>query len=342
MKRICSLLVAASFLATAGPAMAWGSKGHTMINKVGATLFPASMPAFLHSTSAIAEIATLGPEEDRLKGAGGSWDADNDPGHFLDIGDDDTVGGVVRLDSLPLSLDAYDAALRAVNNDPYKEGYVPYEILDGWDQIREDFAYWRVDNYGATHAATPAQRGYFVTDRTLRQTLTLRDIGVWGHFVADASQPLHITIHFNGWGNYPNPSGYTQAHIHSMFESQFVNRVSNDADVTKLVPAYVPTDPTDLLTQRQMLSMIGKYLSDSAAAVDPLYDLDKAGAFDAATPQAVTFVDTQLAHGAGEFRNLTALAWEDSLNDGVGYPTVKVRDIITGKTPFTFKAFGDD
>ena len=46
MKRICSALLAVSLLATAAPAMAWGSKGHTMINKIGATLFPASLPAF--------------------------------------------------------------------------------------------------------------------------------------------------------------------------------------------------------------------------------------------------------------------------------------------------------
>jgi hypothetical protein len=342
MKRLCSTLLAISLLLTAAPVLAWGTKGHMMINKIGASLFPASMPAFVRSKDAIAELAALGPEEDRLKGSGPAWDHDNDPGHFLDIGDDNTVAGVVRLDDLPADFDAYDAALRAAGTTPYKDGYVPYEILEGWDQIRQDFAYWRVDNYEATHAATPVARAYFVRDRALRQTLTLRDIGVWGHFVADASQPLHITIHFNGWGDYPNPNGYTTAPIHSMFESAFVNRVSTDTAVTKLVSAYGPTNPAALLTQKQMLATIGAYLADTAATVPTLYDIEKSGGFRNATPQAVQFVDMQLAHGAGEFRSLTATAWEDSLNAGVGYPVVQVRDIVSGKMPFGFKGFGDD
>ncbi len=25
----------------------------------------------------------------------------------------------------------------------------------------------------------------------------MRDVGNWGHFVADASQPLHVSVHFN-------------------------------------------------------------------------------------------------------------------------------------------------
>jgi hypothetical protein len=36
--------------------------------------------------------------------------------------------------------------------------------------------------------------------------LILRDLGVWSHYVADASNPMHTTIHSDGWGEYPNPS----------------------------------------------------------------------------------------------------------------------------------------
>lgn len=342
MKRLFCALIAVALLLIASPVLAWGTKGHTMINTVGATLFPQSMPVFTRSPAAIAELGALGPEPDRLKGSGQSWDRDNDDGHFLDIGDDNMVGGIISLDNLPATFDAYDTALRAVGQSPYRDGYVPYSILDGWQQIRQDFAYWRVDNYEATHAASSRDRARFITDRALRETLTLRDIGVWGHFVADASQPLHITIHFNGWGKYPNPNGYTTAPIHSMFESEFVNRVATDAAVKALVSAYVPRDPTTRLTGRQLLTMIGKYLAESAATVPTLYQIEKAGGFSKATPQAVSFVDRQLAHGAGEFRTLTALAWEDSLNDGVGYPVVSVRDVLSGKAAFAFHNFGDD
>jgi hypothetical protein len=108
------------------------------------------------------------------------------------------------------------------------------------------------------------------------------------------------------------------------------------------VSAYVPLNPTTRLTGRQVLTMIGKYLAESAATVPTLYQIEKAGGFSKAAPQAVSFVDRQLAHGAGEFRTLTALAWEDSLNDGVGYPVVTVRDVLSGKAAFAFHNFGDD
>ena len=33
-------------------------------------------------------------------------------------------------------------------------------------------------------------------------------MGVMGHYVGDGSQPLHTTVHFNGWVG-DNPKGYT-------------------------------------------------------------------------------------------------------------------------------------
>jgi hypothetical protein len=88
-------------------------------------------------------------------------------------------------------------------------GYMPYSIIDGFERVRKDLAIWRVDDYMATHATTQSRACQFARDKSLREALTLRDIGDWGHFVGDGSQPLHITIHFNGWGNYPNPKDYT-------------------------------------------------------------------------------------------------------------------------------------
>lgn len=326
-----AIVLAASLAATTANALAWGSMGHRMVNHVGAATLPASLPAFVRTPAATNEITTLGPEMDVLKGAGQAWDHDDDNGHFLDIGDDGTIDGVIKLDDLPPNMDAYDAALRNVGSSAWKAGYVPYTILEGWEQVRMDFAYWRVDDYLATHAKTAASRAWFAQQKQLRETLTLRDIGVWGHFVADASQPLHITIHFNGWGNYPNPNGFTEAPIHSFFESRFVNEYATTADVTKLVKPYEAAAPTTFISDRAMLDQIGAYLTQSASQVVPLYQIEKAGGFKDGSPQAVAFVDKQLAHGATEFRNLITLAWQDSLYGSVSYPEIKVTDILAGK-----------
>ena len=321
------LALAASLPASA---LAWGTQGHTLISRAATQSLPAEVPAFVRTQTAIDEIGYLGPEEDRLKGSGESYDADRDDGHFLDIGDDATIAGVVRLDALPKSFAAYDDVLRKAGASPYTLGYVPYTIIDGFERVRMDFAYWRVANYMATHATTAAARARFAAERNLRQSLTLRDIGDWSHFIADGSQPLHITIHYNGWGDYPNPHHYTKKHIHEFFESVFVNRYAKIAAVRALIPAYKAIDPAHLLSQDQINALVGTYLTNTAKAVPPLYQLYASGDFQSGSAKAITFTDQQLARGSTELRNLIALAWEDSLNESVGYPLVPVRDILSG------------
>jgi hypothetical protein len=260
----------------------------------------------------------LGPEEDRLKGSGTSWDDDNDPGHFLDLQDDGTVAGVVRFDALPKSQQAFDEALRAAHTDPYHQGYLPYSLLDGWEQLRSDFAYWRVDKGDV---------------KAIDEQLILRDIGVWSHFVGDACQPLHVTVHFNGWGNYPNPNGYTESHhTHSFFESEFVDKYAKESDIAKLLsPQVALPAPTTLLTQDAVLKEIERYLGATGRTVPQLYAIEKAGGFANGSPEAIDFVDQRLALGAQELRDLTVWAWEDSINASVGYPSVTVRDVLSGK-----------
>jgi hypothetical protein len=53
--------------------------------------------------------------------------------------------------------------------------------------------------------------------------ITLHDIGIWSPYVGD--QPLHVSIHFNDWGNFPNPNGYMDSKkVHAYFEGEFVKR----------------------------------------------------------------------------------------------------------------------
>jgi hypothetical protein len=310
---------------------AWGYLGHTIINRLAVENLPENVPPFVRTPDAIAEIASLGPEEDRIKGAGSSWDEDNDPGHFLDVGDDGTVAGVVRLDALPRDMEAYTAVLAKAGTDPYKVGFVPYNIMDGFERVRQDFAIWRVDDYMALRAGTQTARDEFAKDRALREALTLRDIGDWGHFVGDGSQPLHITIHYNGWGSYPNPNNYTTEHIHSPFETTFVNKYAKIDNVRAAMPMVKLAIPDHLLSQEEIATMVGSYLLETSKQVEPLYKLWGAQAFQNGSPEAIKFTDTQLARGASMLRQLIFLAYENSLYANYGYPEVPVRDILSGK-----------
>jgi hypothetical protein len=326
-------LIAAALLASAGPALAWGQKGHTLVNQLAAAGFAGRMPAFVTAPQAQFEIGYLGPELDRMRGSGKSWDAEYDPGHFIDLLDNGTVADAVSLTHLPRNREEYDTYLRDAGTDQYRAGYLPYAILDGWEQLREDFAYWRADDYVARRGKTAQLRADYARIRNLDQQIVLRDLGEWGHFIADASQPLHVTVHYNGWGRYPNPNGYTESpKTHSMFESIFVNQHVSKARVAAFIrPASSFAKPNTLLTQEQMLGSIAGYLQTSANTVPKLYAIEKAGGFANASPQAVDFTASRLAAGAMELRDLSVLAWQDSLYSSVGYPAISVRDILAGK-----------
>src|SRR5258708_5037682 len=127
------------------PAGEWGDVGHRIFHNTAAGSLPDFVPPFVRTAAAIAEITTLGPEADRLKGAGKTWDSDLDPGHFLNLDDDGTIAGVLPLMQLPPDRKAYDTALRkgrVVNGaspDEYSIGYVPYSIVEGYQQVAKDF-----------------------------------------------------------------------------------------------------------------------------------------------------------------------------------------------------------
>jgi hypothetical protein len=310
-------LCAAVLLAMPPPAGAWGAEGHLIINGDAARALPDSVPAFVRTPAAVAEIEALGPEADRLRDAGAPRDNDRDPAHFLDLDDDGTVAGAVPLANLPLSREAFDTALRGGHPidghpaDQYKTGFLPYSIIDGWEQIVKDFAIWRVDTYGEAHATDPATRAAFGADRRLREILTLRDIGYWGHFVGDGSQPLHVSVHYNGWGNYPNPHGYTHA---------------TPALVQSRIGPYVPST-------KPFPARVSAYLQATADGVPMLYQLEGAGAFDAGTPAAVNFVLDRLAAGAQMMRDSIADAYVAAADMRVGYPGALVRDVESGAAP---------
>ena len=129
--------------------------------------------------------------------------------------------------------------------DP-REEHSDAGVVDGWQQIRKDFAYWRAAVKGAQTASSPEERAWFEADWRLREKLTLRDIAIWSHYVADASQPMHVSVHFNGWGDFPNPQGFTNSkRLHAHFEGEFVkNNLKREAVAAWSRPTRMSRCPT--------------------------------------------------------------------------------------------------
>jgi hypothetical protein len=312
------------------PAWAWGGTGHRYIGELAVRNFPKEIPAFLRTRLAATQIGLMAQEPDISRNAGKPHDDDSDPGHFIDAADDGTVFGGPKLAALPDTRRDYDTALRAVGADEFKAGSLPYNIMDGWQQLVKDFALLRRDvaaqKFAGKFKMTAAEKSSFARQQAVRQMLALRDLGVWAHYVGDASQPMHISIHYNGWGDGPNPEGFvTTAGLHAKFESNFVDDHVGEQDVAGALRPY-----RDCACSIQ--DHVQAYLIATQAELLQVYRFEKAGAFDAATPQAKTFAVARLAEGAAMLRDLVTDAWRASGQVTLGYRTKQtVADIEAGR-----------
>jgi len=276
------------------PAVAWGNEGHTSINRVAAQKIPATMPRFLRLS--VAEIAYLGPEPDRwrspsefaLKNA-------QEPDHFIDL------ERVSWLDPLPPGRYEFLRKLyekRAATTDhpddylPERVGLQPYITMEVYGRLKAAFREYRQRR--AAHQPTEAVEHAIIFYA-----------GWLGHYVADGSQPLHTTIHYNGWVG-PNPNGYTTEHgIHAQFETTYVAAKITARDFAGYVKAPERLDDP--------FARYVAYLRQSNSMVEDVYRLEKAGGFTGkGTPAAFEFTTHRLAAGSQMLLNLWYTAWLES------------------------------
>ena len=329
-------LAGALAVAAGGEAMAWGSSGHRMIGVAAMQALPAELPDFLRESSSVTAVGELSREPDRSRNAGKTHDADRDPGHFVDGGDDGTIAGAVRLAALPATRDEYETALRSVGASSWKMGYLPYSIIEDWQQLAKDFAYWRVDEAGARNTASPEHRAWMKGDALRRQAQILVDIGLLSHFVGDGSMPLHVSIHFNGWGPYPNPKGFTLEHVHVPWEGAYVHRV---VTLAALKAAMRPFQDCNCPIEQR----VGAYLSEDLSTTVPFYEMEKAGGFEAGGRNGVEFTTWRVAVGASELRDEIVLAWRASADGMVGYgPELSVHEVESSRIDPYASLYGDD
>lgn len=268
-----------------------------MINRLAVASLPADVPAFLRTPEAINEIEYLGPEPDRWRSlAEPELNAAQSPDHFIDFEYADIIG------TLPRHRYEYIAALTAAEIthpdkarelQPSRVGFQPYITNEIWERLKAAMREYR--NLSAKHQDTkPVEAGI------------LFYAGWLGHYVADGSQPLHVTMNYNGWVLKDNPHGYTTEHtIHAQFETAFVDANIKPSDVQPLISAVRPvTDEWD--------PYMG-YLRHSQLLVEQVYQLDKQKGFDGAgTPEAKQFTAERLAAAVSMLRDLIYSAWVES------------------------------
>jgi hypothetical protein len=285
------------FLLLANSAWPWGNEGHMAINRVAAEKLPSDVPVFLKD--AAEQLAYLGPEPDRWREKSVlALKASQEPDHFIDL---EMVEGM----TLPPDRYSYYRALEAKRQQtpgqpdsllPEKVGLQPYITMEIFGRLTVAFREYR-------HAIRDHANPEFAERNAIFYS------GWMGHYVADAANPLHTTVNFNGWTG-ANPNGYTTDHtIHWQMEGVFVAANFKHLPFADLVPAQARKlhDPfQDYLA----------YLQKSHGYVEQVYQLEKGGGFDGAgTPASREFIEQRMAAGAEMLRDLWYTAWLDSAVD---------------------------
>lgn len=304
-------------------ALAWGSTGHRMITAEALRGLPTTSPSLLRSPEFVADAAEWAREPDRWRLSGTPHDEMRDVNHFAYADDDGRLGGGPVFTGLPATREAFAQAVRKAGGDPEQVGYLPYAILDAWQQVAKDFAYWRADRAGLKASRDPKALAWLEGDRRRRESQLAFDIGVLSHYVGDATQPMHLSIHHDGWGPGPNPDGFTQEKGHVAYEGAYTAKVATPEAVRAAMPA-----PRDLGPQALA---VGAYLDAASKETRVWFAMEKAGAFKPGDDRGVRYTTARLATGAAMLRDMIAAAWTSSAAGQVNYPVVTVRDLESGR-----------
>lgn len=284
---ICLLVV----VGLISPAWPWGNEGHSAINRVAAEKLPDSVPAFLRSAGV--QLAYLAPEPDRWRDPSElALKRSQEPDHYINL---ELIEGM----ELPPDRYSFYQALevkRAQAPDhpddllPENVGLQPYITIEVFERLVVAFREYR--------AALREHR-----NPDFAEANAIFYAGWLGHYVGDGANPLHTSIHLNGWVG-PNPNGFTTSRgLHHKMETTFVNANLKRLRFGDLVPSQprLLTDPFHDYV---------KYLYDSHQYVDETYILEKTGAFDGkGTDASIDFIRHRFAAGAAMLRDLWYTAW---------------------------------
>lgn len=280
------------------PSLAWQDEGHVLVNQVAAEHVPDEMPEFFRN--AVDRLAYLGPEPDRWRRVSEfSLKQSQEPDHFikleiLDV-DLDILRGRYDFYRMLYQRRADPEARGSAHPDsllPEYVGLLPYMTIEGYERLKVAFRQYReLQRSGG--------------DTELVEGNIILYAGWLGHYVADAANPHHTSMHYNGWQG-PNPEGYAGPGIHARFEGDFVRSAGIRAEdfSDRLRPPELLHDPF-----ADFLSLV----YESQGMVEETYRIDKNGGFvGAGTERSLEFTLQRLAAGSQMLLDLWYTAWVTS------------------------------
>lgn len=319
-------LFAFPLLVLAVPAPAWDFDGHRAVNQLALASLPAEFPDFVRAPATAERIAWLSGEPDRWRSApdlparhGNVMD------HFLDLEELAEAGlSAETVSSFRYEFAVQFAAGRAAHPenfpriDPAKNGdrtrewcgFLPWTIVEYFGKLRGNFGRLKVfEEFG-------------MADEAARTRESIAEImGVMGHFVGDAAQPLHTTVHYNGWTG-ANPRGFTTSNkFHAWIDGGFIAR-TGPLDVAALRPRLAAAEMLSLAPQpsgrEPAFALAMDYVLRQNRLVVPLYELEKAGKLkgdDPADTAGRKFIEDRLLEAGHMLGSLWFTAWRAAAPD---------------------------
>lgn len=154
-------------------ASGWWAAGHTCIVRAAVSSLPADMPGFFRQGAD--HIAFYSMEPDLWAGRDvPALRSSERPNHYLDL-------ELLEGRELPPTRQEFHALCRELKLEPETVGTLPYAIREWYDRLVLAFAEYR----------------RFPEEEAIRSKI-LYVAGVLSHYTADASQPLHCTVHYDG------------------------------------------------------------------------------------------------------------------------------------------------
>jgi hypothetical protein len=270
----------------------WGSTGHEMAARAAVRTLPHGVPAFF--LEAGDQLVYLDPEPDRWRVRElVAMDRVYSYDHYIDM-ENVPSGALDAPDRYAFIRVLHDAGIERPERDV---GFLPYRIVELYQRLVTEWRLWRAE-------ADPTTR------RWIEQRI-VNDAGVLGHYVTDAANPHHTTIHYDGWNaDAPNPNGYTTARgFHGRFESTFVGAHLRQSDVDERMGGDVGS------VAGNARDAVLAHIRASHDQVEELYRLEKRFGFNPDAPdrpETRDFVADRLASGARMLRTLWWSAWQES------------------------------
>ncbi len=309
------------------PALAWDYTYHRLINEAALASLPTNFPAFVRTPMAIERIGFLAGEPDRWRNVQDlSFSHASGPDHYLDMEDLAAYG--LKPESLPVF--RYDFAAELIgfrkahpeklpaidlvkDKDHTREliGFVPWAIVENYGKLKSGFSYLKTfeANGGTPEEIANAHQNIIYV------------MGTMGHFVGDASQPLHTSRHHHGWIG-PNPNHYsTNSGIHSWIDSGYLNKVGGvklEELKNMLRPAQLVTINSHTAKPEEMFQAAVMFVVEQNKLVEPLYQMEKAGKLSGEGEvgrEGKAFLEKQLAKSGQLLTDIWYSAWQHAPPD---------------------------